>query len=129
MQLQKKNGMNMGSKNSVLLALAAMALTVSILWVTSNSVAPREATWEDTLSEAQSGGYRLISTSDLAREYEARGEKLLLVDTRQEWEYRTGHIRGAANFPIEPTWWSRWRKADALEAVLGPDKDRLIVFY
>jgi rhodanese-related sulfurtransferase len=53
----------------------------------------------------------------------------LLVDTRQEWEYRSGHIRGATNFPIEPTWWSRWRKAGALEAVLGPDKDRLIVFY
>jgi len=119
----------MGSKKSVLLALAAMALTIFILWVTSNSVAPREATWEDILNEAQSGGYRLITTSDLARKYETRAEKLLLVDTRQEWEYRSGHILGATNFPIEPTWWSRWRKAGALEAVLGPDKDRLIVFY
>jgi len=117
------------SKKSVFLALGAMALTVFILWVTSNSVAPREATWEDTLYEAQSGGYLLITTSDLAWKYEAEGEKILLVDTRQEWEYRSGHIRGATHFPIEPTWWSRWRKADALEAVLGPHKDRLIVFY
>jgi hypothetical protein len=30
---------------------------------------------------------------------------------------------------MEPTAWSRWRKAGALEALLGPDKDRLIVFY
>jgi hypothetical protein len=119
----------MGNKKSVLLALGSVALTVFILWVTSNSVAPRESTWEDTLSEAQSGGYRLITTSELAREYDTRAEKLLLVDTRQEWEYRSGHIRGATHFPIEPTWWSRWRKAGALEAVLGPDKDRLIVFY
>jgi hypothetical protein len=119
----------MGNKKSVLLALGSVALTVLILWVTSNSVAPRESTWEDTLSEAQSGGYRLITTSELAREYDTRAEKLLLVDTRQEWEYRTRHIRGATHFPMEPTAWSRWRKAGALEAVLGPDKDRLIVFY
>jgi hypothetical protein len=119
----------MGSKKSVLLALAAMALTIFILWVTSNSVAPREATWEDILYEAQSGGYRLITTSDLARKYETRAEKLLLVDTRQEWEYGAGHIRGAVNFPMEPSWWARWQKADALERLLGPDKHRLVVFY
>jgi len=116
-------------KKSLLLALAAVMLTVALLWLTSNSVAPREATWQDTLNEAQSGGYRLISTVDLAREYETRGEALLLVDTRQEWEYRTGHIRGSIPFPIEPTGWSRWRKTDALAAVLGPDKERFIVFY
>jgi rhodanese-related sulfurtransferase len=53
----------------------------------------------------------------------------MLVDTRQEWEYRTGHIEGAINFPMEPTGWSRWRKADALLNVLGPNKNQLIVFY
>ena len=26
-------------------------------------------------------------------------------------------------------WWERWRKADDLAALLGPDKDRHIVFY
>jgi len=119
----------MGIKKALFLALSAVMLTVVALWFTGNSVAPREATWQDTLKEVQSGGYRLITTADLAREYETRGEALLLVDTRQEWEYRTGHIRGAIPFPIEPTGWSRWRKSDALAAVLGPDKDRLIVFY
>jgi hypothetical protein len=116
-------------KKSVLLALAAVLLTAAVLWLTSTSVAPREATWQDTLNEAKNGGYRLISTADLAREYETRGETLLLVDTRQEWEYRTGHIRGSISFPIEPTGWSRWRKADALATVLGPDKERFIIFY
>jgi rhodanese-related sulfurtransferase len=52
-----------------------------------------------------------------------------LVDTRQEWEYRTGHIKGALNFPMEPTWWARWRKAGDLRALLGPEKERGIVFY
>jgi len=51
------------------------------------------------------------------------------VDTRQEWEYRTGHIRGAVNFPMEPTWLSRWRKKNALAQLLGADKNRTIVFY
>ena len=54
---------------------------------------------------------------------------MLLVDTRQEWEYRSGHIRGALNFPLEPTWISRWRNKGALEKFLGPDKNRFIVFY
>ena len=116
-------------KKSVLLALAAVMLTVAVLWLTGNSVAPSEATWQDALNEAQSGGYRLITTADLCREYETRGEALLLVDTRQEWEYRTGHSRGAIPFPIEPTWWSRWRQTDALATLLGPDKERFIVFY
>jgi hypothetical protein len=119
----------MGIKKSALLALVAVMLTVVALWLTGNFVAPREATWQDALNEARSGGYRLISTADLAREYETRGQAMLLVDTRQEWEHRTGHIRGSIPFPIEPTGWSRWRKADALATVLGPDKERFIVFY
>ena len=55
--------------------------------------------------------------------------RLILVDTRQEWEYRTGHIKGAVNFPMEPTWWYRWRKQGELKRFLGPDKDRFLVFY
>jgi rhodanese-related sulfurtransferase len=53
----------------------------------------------------------------------------MLIDTRQDWEYRTGHIHGAINFPIEPTWWSRWRKAGDLQHLLGADRERPIVFY
>jgi hypothetical protein len=126
---QPKWAMRMEIKKSALLALAAVMLTVALLWLTGNSVAPREATWQDALNEAQSGGYRLITTADLAREYETRGAALLVVDTRQEWEYRTGHIRGSIPFPIEPTGWSRWRQTDALATLLGPDKDRFIAFY
>ena len=55
--------------------------------------------------------------------------KVLLVDTRQDWEYRSGHIQGAVNFPLEPTAWSRWRSQGRLAALLGPDQDRLVVFY
>jgi hypothetical protein len=111
------------------MAVAAMVITVSVLWLTNRAVTPKEATWEDVQAEAKSGGYRIITTKELAAEYQKDPDRLLLVDTRQEWEYRTGHLKGARNFPMEPTWWSRWRKASALEIILGPDKTRMVVFY
>jgi hypothetical protein len=30
---------------------------------------------------------------------------------------------------MEPTRWSRWRNKGALQTFLGPDKNRMIVFY
>jgi hypothetical protein len=119
----------MQRKGTTLLALAAAALTLSVLWYLNRPIIVKEATWEDVKAEAQSGGYRLITTEELAQRYRQDAGKLLLVDTRQDWEYRTGHIQGAVNFPIEPTAWGRWRSERALSNFLGPDKDRLIVFY
>ena len=112
-----------------LLALLAIAVTVGSLWFTNGAVTPTEATWEDVELEASLGGYKLISASELWERYRKNPDSMLLVDTRQEWEYRTGHIKGAVNFPMEPTWFSRWKKKGALETFLGPDKDRSIVFY
>lgn len=112
-----------------LLAFLAIVITVGVQWYTSRTVAPKEATWDDVVAEARHGGYQLISTEELWKRYNEDPGNLFLVDTRQEWEYRTGHIKGAANFPIEPTWLSRWTKKGDLETFLGPDKNRFIVFY
>jgi predicted sulfurtransferase len=112
-----------------LIAICAVAITIGALWLTNGAVTPKEASWDDVLFEAKSGGYQIITTEKLAEILRSDSKDLLLVDTRQEWEYRTGHIQGALNFPIEPTWWSRYRKASALENFLGPDKARRIVFY
>ena len=112
-----------------LLALIAIAVTVGALWFTNESVTPKEATWEDVELEASLGDYKLISASELWERYRKNPDSMSLVDTRQEWEYRTGHIQGAVNCPMEPTWFSRWKKKGALETFLGPDKDRSIVFY
>jgi predicted sulfurtransferase len=119
----------MEGKKSIFFALAAVLITAGALWLTSRAVTPKNATWADVVAEAKVGGYRIMSTDDLSDLYQKDPTGLLLVDTRQEWEYGTGHIKGAVNFPMEPTWWSRWRKASALETVLGPDKDRTVVFY
>ena len=119
----------MQRSGTAILALVAVTLTLGGLWYAHRPVIPTEATLEDVQTEARIGGYRLINTAALAERYRQNSPKLLLVDTRQEWEYRTGHIRGAVNFPMEPTAWSRWRSQSRLKALLGPDKDRLVVFY
>jgi 3-mercaptopyruvate sulfurtransferase SseA len=111
------------------LAFMAIAITAGALWFTNRSVTPKEATYEVVQNEAKQGGYQIINTEELWKRYSKDSNSLLLVDARQEWEYRTGHIKGAVNFPMEPTWWSRWRKAGDLKAFLGTDKDRTIVFY
>lgn len=111
------------------LAALLILFTVGALWFTNRAVTPRQATWDDVLAEGQAGGYRIITTDELARRYHQEAGSLLLVDTRQEWEYQAGHLKGALNFPMEPTGWSEWRKASALEQFLGPDKNRALVFY
>jgi predicted sulfurtransferase len=119
----------MRNQKVTLIALVAVLLTVGALWFTNRAVTPKQATWDDVVAEAKAGGYRIITTEELAERYRHDAKSLLLVDTRQEWEYRTGHLLGAVNFPMEPTSWSRWRKAAALESLLGPDKERTVVFY
>lgn len=119
----------MTNKRTTRLAFLAVVITLVALWWTNGAVTPREATWEDVTAEAKKGGYQLISTDDLWKRYSATQASLLLVDTRQEWEYRAGHIKGAVNFPIEPTWLAEWRKKGDLKRLLGEDKERTIVFY
>ena len=112
-----------------ILALVAIAATIGVLWITNRSVSPKEAVWDDVVAEAETGGYKIIDTDELWEHYHKRPESFLVVDTRQEWEYRTGHIKGAVNFPMEPTWLSRWQKKGDLAALLGADKNRFIFFY
>jgi len=106
-----------------------VGLTLGILWFGHRPVTPKKATHDDVLAEARRGGYRLISTEKLWDLFSRDATKLLIVDTRQDWEYRTGHIKRAINFPMEPTWWARWQKRRAMEKFLGTDKNQHIIFY
>jgi hypothetical protein len=111
------------------LPLLAIALTAATLWLTNRTVTPKEATWDDAVAEARDGGYSLINTDELAEYLRKDVGTALLVDTRQEWEFAMGRIKGALNFPMEPTAWSRWWKRGELAAALGADKSRFIAFY
>ena len=119
----------MKGKISIIIAALIVLITAGSVWYKQAPVVPKESSWNDVIVESTAGGYRIIATDELANLYRKSPESMLLIDTRQEWEYRTGHMKGALNFPMEPTWWSRFSKADELEELLGPDKGKLLVFY
>lgn len=87
------------------------------------------ATMAEVRKEAERGGYTLIGTDELWSMVSREPAGVLLVDTRQEWEYAAGHIEGAVNFPMEPTWLARLTRRGELEQFLGPDREKQIVFY
>jgi predicted sulfurtransferase len=116
-------------RKSIFLAAAAILITALSVWYAQRPIVTKKASWDDVIAEAKAGGYQIITTEALADRYRSDSSGMLLIDTRQEWEYRTGHIKGALNFSMEPTIWERWRKAGELKDFLGPDRERMLVFY
>jgi len=88
----------MQNRKTTFMAFVAVLLTIGALWFTNRAVTPTQATWDDVLAEGKNGGYGIITTEALSERYQKDAGSLLLVDTRQEWEYRTGHLKGAVNF-------------------------------
>ena len=113
----------------VLFTLLSVCLLGVAWWFLRRPAPPRKVEWKDVQAEAERGRYRLISTEEMANRYRRKPQGLLLVDTRPEGEYWAGHIRGAVNLQLTPTWWGRWRSRNLLTTLLGPDKERLVVFY
>jgi len=112
-----------------MLPALAVSLTVLSFWYSQRPLPPATSNFKQVQQEAARGGYRLITTGKLWELQQSGPEETLLVDTRQEWEYRTGHIKGAVNFTMEPTAWARWREKGPLEKLLGKNRERNIVFY
>jgi rhodanese-related sulfurtransferase len=84
--------------------------------------------------EVARGGYKFVSTEELKGWIDQKKE-MLIVDTMPfEASYKKQHVPGAVQieFPIpeltQLTQLDEKKKAD-LEKLLGPNKDRLIVFY
>ena len=119
----------MKSIRSILLPSVAVSITILVLWYAHLPVPLVASNMAQVELESKNGGYRLMDLETLSKLYQLNREKILLVDTRQEWEHRGGHIAGSVNFPLEPTWWARWQRKGDLKAFLGPDKEKSIVFY
>jgi predicted sulfurtransferase len=111
------------------LTILSLVITLLVIWSTSRPTIVQDVTQEDVVAEARRGGYQLMEMESLRALYQEPSADLLLVDTRQDWEFRAGRIRGAQFFPMEPTWWARFRATDELVALLGPNKERALVFY
>ena len=114
---------------SILLPSVFVAAAFLVSWHLNRPVPAPVSSPAQVQREARQGGYRLIDVDALHRLHTAAAERITLVDTRQEWEYRAGHIQGSGNFPMEPSWWARWTSRAQLNTYLGPDKEKKIVFY
>jgi rhodanese-related sulfurtransferase len=81
--------------------------------------------------EVERGSYRIVATQELKGWLDQK-KRVLIVDTMPyEDSFKKQHIPGAVNMELpipEITKLDDKTKA-ALEKLLGPDKDRLIVFY
>ncbi len=119
----------MKSTRFLLMPIVAVPVALVVLWYIHLPVPIVASNMAQVELEAQNGGYRLIDFEVLSKLYQADREKILLIDTRQDWEHRAGHIAGSVNFPMEPTWWARWQRKGDLKTTLGLQKEKTIVFY
>ena len=81
--------------------------------------------------EMERGGYKVLATEELKGWIDQK-KPMLIVDTMPyEASYKKQHVPGAVQleFPIPEMTQLDDRTKDALEKLLGPDKERLIVFY
>jgi len=83
------------------------------------------------VAEAKKGGYQLVSPEELKREYLTDPAAFLLVDTRQEWSYQMQHIQGALHIDFAPIWWNQYSPMtrSEIKKLLGPDKNKKVIFY
>jgi len=82
-------------------------------------------------AEVQRGGYKVVGTQELKGWLDAK-KPMLIVDTMPyEDSYKKQHVPGAVQmlFPIPEMTKMDDKTKDALIKLLGPDKNRLIVFY
>jgi rhodanese-related sulfurtransferase len=109
------------------LILLAMALCLAAAPAAAEE---RPDWWGQAQARAQADGYRLITAPELDRMLQAKDD-LVLLDVRPDYEYRRGHIPGAENleFHLGDRLQLSQDKARALERLVGPDRNRLLVVY
>lgn len=81
--------------------------------------------------EVQRGGYQIISTEELKKWIDEK-KSMLIVDTMPyEDSYKKEHVPGAVQFefPIPELTSMDDKTKEKFEKLLGPDKNRTIVFY
>jgi phage shock protein E len=114
----------------LLIYLMALILVTGIL--TNAAAGSREEpSWlEQVRDEAKQDGYKLISAPELKALYDT-GKDLAIIDVRPGYEYRDGHLPHAKSleFDLGDKLELKPEKQAALIELIGPDKQRMVVFY
>jgi rhodanese-related sulfurtransferase len=81
-------------------------------------------------AEVAQGGYKFVDTKEL-KSWIDQKKPMLIVDVNPEESYKKQHIPGSVHieFPRPVMTSIDDQKKDALIKLLGPDKNRTIVFY
>ncbi|MEN6624498.1 MAG: rhodanese-like domain-containing protein [Smithella sp.] len=118
-----------------LLSIIAAALLVSGLAGGAMAWGTKELDTEKIAvtftKEVQRGNYKIVATQELKSWIDSK-RPMLIVDTMPyEASYKKQHIPGAVQmeFPIPEMTKLDDKTKDAMAKILGPDKNRLIVFY
>jgi len=108
-----------------------LLLALSLFWTASAGAATeRPIWWEHLAAEARQGGYGLIDEAELKALLDS-GRDMVLLDVRPDYEFARGHLPGALNleFHLGHRLELSSQQAQALEALLGPDRSRTVVIY
>ena len=86
--------------------------------------------WQQVENEAERDGYSLVTPDDLKKLY-ASEESFLVVDAREDYEYKEGHLPKAVNFEIDlgDRIKPKPEKQSSFLKLLGNDKNRKIIIY
>ncbi len=121
----------------VVLAVACLSLFLAVI-----AASPALALWGSSEVETEKvsvafaretarGGYQIMTAEELKNKMDEKKEMLIIDTMPFEASYKKNHIPGAVQFefPVpEMTLMDDVMKAN-FEKLLGPDKDKVIVFY
>lgn len=121
----------------LMLALVLLVASSALAWDNKfEKEVKAEASAVKLTREVMRGGYDLVTTDELKSWVDA-GREMLIVDTMPfESSYKKAHVPGAEQFLFPIPDMDQWDSKETdgksqadYEALLGADKDRLIVVY
>ena len=84
--------------------------------------------WDKMAALARASGYGLLATEELET-LMLEDAHALVVSVMDPETFRKDHIPGSVNFTMGNSALSRLLKRKPFRAFLGPDRDRLLIFY
>jgi rhodanese-related sulfurtransferase len=109
--------------------IVAAAGSAFALW--GSSEVETEKTSVTFAREVARGGYQIMTAAELKAAMDQKKDMLIIDTMPFEASFKKNHIPGAVNFelPVPEMTAMDDRTKAAFERILGPDKDRMLVFY